>query len=215
MHESTLLPDPGRWPRRRVAAGIAAAIVAPLFIRDLRARETLRLTPAQTEGPFYPRTLPRDVDFDLLRNGDLRYGQGQPAWLAGTVVDPDGRAVGGAVVEIWQCDQRGHYDHPGDGGRADAAFQGFGRTPVKGDGEYRFHTIRPAPYPGRTPHIHVKVKLGVHELLTTQVYVAGDPGNATDALWRRMSAADQAAVTVPFEPFADGLQARFRIVVQA
>lgn len=158
--------------------------------------------------------LPADTDFDLLAQGERRYTRGQATWLDGSVSDTAGRPVAGAAVEIWQCDQDGHYHHPGDGG-ADPLFQGFGRARVGADGSYRFHTIRPAAYTGRTPHIHVKVKLGERELLTTQLYVQGDPGNARDGIWRRLSAEDRALVTVPFEAGPDGLRARFPIVVAA
>ena len=120
-----------------------------------------------------------------------------------------------AVVEIWQCDAQGHYHHPGDGGRADPAFQGFGRVGVGSNGEYRFRTIRPSKYSGRTPHIHVKVRLARRDLLTTQLYVEGDPDNERDGLWRRLGAADRAALTVPFEKADAGLRARFAIVVAA
>lgn len=200
--------------RRRMVAA-AALLAAPAVWRSALAQGPLRLTPAQTEGPFYPVELPADSDFDLLVQGAQRYVRGQPAWLSGTVRDANGRAVPGAVVEIWQCDQAGHYHHPGDGGRADPAFQGFGRVTVGADGNYRFRTIRPAPYSGRTPHIHLKVKLGSRELLTTQVYVQGDPGNARDGLWRRLDDAGRAALTLSFEPGRDGLQASFAIVVAA
>ena len=83
-----------------------------------------------------------------------------------------------------------------------------------GDGRFRFRTIRPVAYAGRTPHIHVKVKLGARELLTTQLYVAGEPGNERDGLWRRLNAADRAALTLPYSAGADGLQARCSLVVQ-
>ncbi|WP_048440129.1 protocatechuate 3,4-dioxygenase [Caenimonas sp. SL110] len=175
--------------------------------------QPLRATPSQTEGPFYPVALPKDSDFDLLRNGALAYGRGQPSWVEGVVTDLQGKPVAGAQVEIWQCDEAGHYHHPGDGGKADAAFQGFGRVTVAADGQYRFRTIRPAPYSGRTPHIHVKVKLGTRELLTTQLYVAGDPGNERDFLWRSLGAQARSAITVPFAPGSDGLRANFPIVV--
>jgi protocatechuate 3,4-dioxygenase, beta subunit len=201
--------------RRHLVAGVAAFVAVPAILRSAIAQGARRLTPAQTEGPYYPVTLPSDTDFDLLVQGERRYTQGEPAWLEGTVTDADGRPVRGAVVEIWQCDQQGHYHHPADGGRADPAFQGFGRVAVGPDGEYRFHTLRPVPYTGRTPHIHVKVKLARRELLTTQVYVEGDSGNERDYLWRHLAAADRAALTVPFRPGADGLQARFAIVVAA
>jgi protocatechuate 3,4-dioxygenase beta subunit len=200
---------------RRTAA--AALVGLPMIWTGLRAQPApaRRPTPAQTEGPFYPVSLPKDSDFDLLRNGALTYTKGQPAWVEGSVADLQGKPIAGAQVEIWQCDETGHYHHPGDGGRADPAFQGFGRVTVGADGQYRFRTIRPAPYSGRTPHIHVKVKLGSRELLTTQLYVAGDPHNERDGLWRRLGAEERAAVTVPFQPGGDGLRASFPIVVAA
>jgi protocatechuate 3,4-dioxygenase beta subunit len=172
-----------------------------------------RPTPAQTEGPFYPVELPKDSDFDLLRNGTLAYARGQPAWVEGNVTDLQGRPVSGATVEIWQCDEAGHYHHPGDGSRADPAFQGFGRVAVDASGAYRFRTIRPVPYGSRTPHIHFKVKLGARELLTTQLYVAGDAHNERDGLWRHLASEERAAVTRPFEPGTDGVRAIFPIIV--
>ncbi|MCD8515393.1 MAG: protocatechuate 3,4-dioxygenase [Burkholderiaceae bacterium] len=187
----------------------------PFVMRPARASRLLTPTPSQARGPFYPVQLPLDHDNDLLRNGTLAYGRGQPAWVEGTVVDPEGRPVKGAVVEIWQCDTRGRYHHPGDGGRADPAFQGFGRTEVDRDGAYRFRTIRPAPYTGRTPHIHVKVRLDAHELLVTQLYVEGEPLNERDGLWRRLSPEGRRALTVPFTPDGAYQRARFPIVVLA
>ncbi len=203
-----------RLPRRTVAA---ALIAAPALWLGARAQPTPArvATPSQTEGPFYPVRLPKDADHDLLRNGTLNYRGGQPTWVDGAVTDLDGKPLRGAQVEIWQCDENGHYHHPGDGDRADAAFQGFGRVAVGADGRYRFRTIRPVAYSGRTPHIHVKVKLGARELLTTQLYVAGDPGNERDGLWRRLSPAAREAVTVAFERGPDGLQAHFPIAVAA
>jgi protocatechuate 3,4-dioxygenase beta subunit len=199
---------------RRVAA--AALVALPACWTGARAQPAAarRATPAQTEGPFYPIELPADSDADLLRNGSAAYRQGEPAWVEGVVSDLQGRPVAGAGVEIWQCDHAGHYHHPRDGGRADAAFQGFGRVTVGSDGRYRFRTIRPVPYSGRTPHIHVKVKLSGRELLTTQMYVEGDPHNERDFLWRQLGA-DRALVTVPFRADSDGLRANFAIVVAA
>jgi len=198
---------------RRRLIGAAVALASPAVWRSALAQGRQRLTPAQTEGPCYPVELPADSDADLLVQGARRYAKGQVAVLEGTLTDTDGRAVKGAAVEIWQCDQQGHYHHPGDGGRADPDFQGFGRVVVGADGAYRFRTIRPAPYSGRTPHIHLKVRLGARELLTTQVYVQGDPGNARDFLWQRLRGEDRAALTVPFEPSGDALRARLAIVV--
>ncbi|MBI2728060.1 MAG: intradiol ring-cleavage dioxygenase [Polaromonas sp.] len=206
-------------PRRHIAAALIAAPVVWTLTRSLPARAQTGapriLTPSQTEGPFYPVALPKDADFDLLKNGSLDYRLGQPAWLEGSVTDLQGTPVRGALVEIWQCDHAGHYDHPGDGGRIDKAFQGFGRVAVNAQGEYRFRTIRPVAYSSRTPHIHVKVKLASRELLTTQLYVAGEPLNQRDYLWRNLSDAQRNALSVPFSPEADGQRARFNIVVAA
>jgi len=200
---------------RREAA--AALLAVPGAIMAARAQPAIahRATPAQTEGPFYPVRLPADADFDLVHNGSLTYARGQPGWLEGAVLDLDGKPVAGAQVEIWQCDGNGHYHHPGDGSRADPAFQGFGRVQVGSDGSYRFHTIRPVPYTGRTPHIHVKVKLDGRELLTTQLYVEGDPHNERDSLWRQLAPDERSAVTLPFRRSGDGWQATFPIVVRA
>lgn len=208
------MPPSRLLPRRAVAVALVAAPVLWLGARAQPA-DLRRATPAQTEGPFYPVSLPRDADFDLLRNGALSYARGQPAWLDGSVSDLQGKPVAGAQVEIWQCDEAGHYHHPGDGSKADPAFQGFGRVNVGADGRYRFRTIRPVAYSGRTPHIHVKVRLGSRELLTTQLYVQGDPDNARDFLWRSLGTPAREALTVPFRPGSDGLQASFAIVVAA
>lgn len=214
------LPANAFTPSRRAllvhSAGLVAATAAPAWLTPALAQgQALRPTPSQTEGPYYPVALPADTDGDLLRNGTARYAKGQAAWITGTVTDTRGTPLAGGVIEIWQCDQEGHYHHPGDGGRADPAFQGFGQVTLGKDGRYRFRTLKPAPYSGRTPHIHVKVKLDRQELLTTQFYVQGDPGNARDFLWRRLSADGQAALTRPFVNTADGLQADYAIVVQA
>jgi protocatechuate 3,4-dioxygenase beta subunit len=198
-------------------AATAALVSFPMVWTGVRAQPapTRRYTPAQTEGPFYPVSLPKDTDFDLLRNGGVAYRRGQPSWVEGVVTDLQGKPVAGAQVEIWQCDEGGHYHHPGDGGKADPAFQGFGRVAVGADGRYRFRTIRPVAYGGRTPHIHVKVKLGARELLTTQLYVEGDPHNERDFIWRRLDEQARAMVTAPFVAGADGLRATFPIIVAA
>lgn len=216
--DRTVPKGPGR---RRVVGwlGLLAAWLPLLAARPIQAQpqlaEAARTTPAQTEGPFYPVSLPADTDADLLRQGGDAYAKGQPCWLDGQVRDAGGQPLAGAVVEIWQCDADGHYRHPGDGNRADPTFQAFGRVQADAQGRYRFRTIRPVAYSGRTPHIHLKVKLGRRTLLTTQLYVAGEPGNAQDFLWRRLSDADRAVLTVPFQPVADGLRAVFDLVVAA
>lgn len=209
---SAMLDRHGLSRRHTLAVVLVAA---PALLLGVRAGPAAgrQPTPAQTEGPFYPRQVPADADADLLRNGGQIYPAGQPAWLAGQVVDVDGRPVRGAQVEIWQCDEAGHYHHPDDGDLADPRFQGFGRVVVDGAGRYRFRIVRPVAYGSRAPHVHVKVRLGRRELLTTQLYVAGDPANAADFLWRHLDTPARAALTVPFVAGSDGLQASFPIVV--
>ena len=208
------MPTSHSLQRRSITA---ALVIAPALWLSARAQQAaaLRATPSQTEGPFYPVAIPKDSDFDLLRNGDQNYPKGQSAWVEGNVSDMAGKPMAGAQVEIWQCDNDGHYHHPGDGGKADQRFQGFGRVTVGSDGSYRFRTLRPVAYAGRTPHIHVKVKLGQRELLTTQLYVAGDAGNTRDFLWRSLNEDDRNALTIPFTPGSDGSKARFPIYVAA
>ena len=212
MRHAPMLPN---HFRRAFTAALVASPALWLGARA-QAQAARRVTPGQTEGPFYPVAYPKDSDFDLLRNGTLVYGRGQPSWVEGVVTDQDDKPVRGAEVEIWQCDEAGHYHHPRDGGRADAAFQGFGRVTVGAQGEYRFRTIRPVAYDSRAPHIHVKVKLGARHLLTTQLYVQGDPRNERDFVWRNLrDDIDRAAVSVAFAPTHDGLRANFPIVVTA
>lgn len=208
------MPTPHQLQRRTLTT---ALVIAPVLWLGARAQPKPgpRATPSQSEGPFYPVALPKDSDFDLLRNGSQNYPKGQSAWVEGSVSDLAGKPVAGASVEIWQCDHDGHYHHPGDGGKADPRFQGFGRVTAGTDGSYRFRTLRPVAYGGRTPHIHVKVKLGQRDLLTTQLYVAGDAGNAQDFLWRRLSEPDRNALTVSFAAASDGIRARFPIIIAA
>jgi protocatechuate 3,4-dioxygenase beta subunit len=158
-------------------------------------------TPRQTEGPFYPTALPLDQDNDLVSvTGQQARARGTIAHDGGRVLDSAGNPMAGARVEIWQCDWQGIYLHPRDGGqnRRDTGFQGFGAATSAGDGSYRFRTIRPVAYAGRTPHIHFKVKAGGREL-TTQMYVAGEPGNERDGIYRSLGAAAP-LVTVAFAP---------------
>lgn len=200
----------------RTRRAVTAALIAgPTVFLGAHAASPRRVaTPSQTEGPFYPRAVTGDADADLLDNGGLSYTRGEPAWVEGTVTDLDGNALSGATVEIWQCDAAGHYRHP-HGGAVDPAFQGFGRVVVGADGRYRFRTMKPVVYPGRTPHIHFKVASRGRTVLTTQLYVAGESRNAADGIWRSMDEQARAAVTVPFRPAVDGLVATFPIVIGA
>ena len=216
------LPTPTRRQSLRAGLASAAALALPAVLlhpahaQQPRSSHGARaLTPAQSEGPFYPDQALQDADFDLLKNGNVAYGNGQAAWVSGSVLDQTGKPVSGAVVEIWQCDHAGVYRHSRSSGNAPMAFQGFGKVQVAADGRYRFRTIKPVLYPGRPPHIHYKVKLGNRELLTTQMYVAGDAANNRDFLTRSLGAQQRSLLEAQFTNSADGLAAEFSLVVAA
>lgn len=199
--------------KRHMLLGALALAAQPVLAQSLLP------TPAQTEGPFYPDRLPLDQDNDLtLVAGRRAPAAGEITDLTGRVVDARGTPLRGVVIEIWQVDNNGHYIHTGDAGAGnDANFQGFGRFETGQDGAYRFRTIKPVPYPGRTPHIHVKLHKGGRELLTTQLYVKGHALNERDGILRSIRDPGQrASVLVPFLRSSERpgeLAARFDIVL--
>ena len=191
--------------RRAFAAGIGVSLLLPSHA----FAATLASTPAQTEGPFYPVDFPADMDNDLVQvRGQQARAMGTVLHLQGRVLDTSGRPISGAQVEIWQCDAQGIYDHPGQPGRErrDQAFQGYGRMAVDVEGHYSFRTLKPVAYPGRTPHIHFKVASSVSRL-TSQFYIAGDPRNDSDFVFRAAahSAQQRERVEMRLQP-APGLE---------
>ena len=145
---------------RRRMFEIAAGCAAVFSLGGAGRAATLPPTPRQTAGPFYPLSIPADSDNDLVRvAGHNGTAKGTIAYVSGRVLDLDGRPLSGMRVEIWQCDTNGRYHYVRDDRAApplDDDFQGYGRTITDGAGGYRFRTIRPVPYPGRTPHIPVR-----------------------------------------------------------
>jgi protocatechuate 3,4-dioxygenase beta subunit len=206
--------------RRGLLRGGLALGALALFRPGVFAEELAR-TPRLTEGPFYPDKLPLDTDNDLLIvNNSITPAVGEVTHLTGRVLSPSGAPVRDAVVEIWQVDNKGVYLHSADSGhrQRDANFQGFGRCTTGGKGEYYFRTIKPVPYPGRTPHIHVKVKRGSRELLTTQIFVYGHPQNGGDGVLHGLrDPFDRELVLVDFKPIKESkigeLAAKFDIVL--
>jgi len=191
--------------RRALLAG------APLLLPAVaRGQTLLTATPAQTEGPFYPASLPADFDNDLVQvRGQAARAMGTVLHLEGRVLDRAGRPVPGVTVEIWQCDAQGIYDHPRDSRREqrDGAFQGFGRVQVEADARYRFRTLSPVAYPGRAPHIHVAVLSGSARLVS-QFYLAGHPRNDRDRIFRAATSVPGGRERIEMRPQdAPGLEA--------
>ncbi len=205
--------------RRFVVSGVAAAGLA--VPARVKAAADLMATPRQSEGPFYPDRLPLDTDNDLVSvDGRSDSAGGIVTHVFGRVRDRRGQPIAGARIEIWQCDALGRYIHSGDAARGprDVSFQGFGRTVSEADGGYRFRTIKPVPYPGRTPHIHFAVQAGDFRRLITQMYIEGEPLNQVDMLLRRVRDPDaRRALIVPLRPVpaieSDALGGRFDIVL--
>lgn len=171
--------------RRHALVGTAALIGTAASTRA----QHLAPTSSQALGPFYPLVRPTDHDADLTRiKGRSGVAAGQPIQLIGRVVDPRGNPVRGAMIDLWQCNAVGRYDHPGD--RANPAaldpnFQGFARLLSDRDGNFRFRSIKPVAYDTpigkRTPHIHFGISGGA-ERLVTQLYFPGEAGNDSDPL---------------------------------
>ena len=212
---SVLFDSRRNFLSRTLALGAAAFTVPGAFAAELVK------TPSQTEGPFYPNHLPLDTDNDLIViNESLTPAIGEITDLSGRILDARGEPVRSALVEIWQVDKNGSYLHTKSDNYAkrDANFQGFGRFLTGSTGEYLFRTIKPVPYPGRTPHIHFAIKLKGREKFTTQCYVKGEPLNEKDGVLKQLPASKgKDSLMIDFSPLkgsrAGELAARFDIVI--
>ncbi|QDU41211.1 Protocatechuate 3,4-dioxygenase beta chain [Maioricimonas rarisocia] len=197
------------------SAFAAAAFTTPGLFAELIQ------TASMTEGPFYPDTLPLDTDNDLLiLNDALTPAAGEVTHLTGRVLSATGEPIRNAFVEIWQCDNNGAYLHSGTGNadNRDSNFQGYGRFLTDSKGQYYFRTIKPVPYPGRTPHIHFGISRNGKRIFTTQMLVKGHPGNESDGLFRRINDPKlRETVLVDFQPLPDSkigaLSANFDLVL--
>ena len=166
---------------RRLFLGATLALAASAGTSTRLLAQTARLaptpecrpgrsTPAQTEGPFYSPRTPLKANF----RADA---PGQPIVLEGYVLGTDCKPLAGAWLDFWHADSAGAYDNTG--------FRLRGHQMTDADGHYKLETILPAVYPGRTRHIHVKVRAKEGgRILTTQTYFPGEGGNARDGLYR-------------------------------
>ena len=200
-------------PFRRILLSLIASMPVALWLSKSTAQSKLNVTPPQPEGPFYPREFPKETDPDLLHYGGAK-AKGQALELNGKVLRSDGSPVANATVEIWQCDADGEYLYDAASMRAaaDSGFQGFGKTVTDKAGNYRFVTIRPVPYAGRPPHIHMRIKRDGRNLLTTQMYVKGD-GAEKDPFVARLPDASRKLLFAELAKTSTGFSTNFDIVV--
>ena len=160
----------------------------------------LRQTPSQTVGPFFSKALIREGWNDLAASG----ASGQPLVIAGRVLDGEGAPVPDALLEIWQANAAGRYDHPDDARDTplDPHFRGFGRVGTDEQGRFRFRTIKPGPVPGagtsrQAPHINVSVfARGLLKRLVTRIYFPDEPLNAHDPVLNSLRDAARRATLI-------------------
>jgi protocatechuate 3,4-dioxygenase beta subunit len=162
-------------------AAVTTGLALPLHTDEGWAQATLPPTPAcddgdaptvrQTEGPFFKPRSPERAD---LREPGMK---GQQIEVAGFVLTRGCRPVERALIDIWHADAEGEYDNTG--------FRLRGHQFTDAEGRYKFLTVVPASYEGRTRHYHVKVQPPGGRVLTTQLYFPGEEMNRTDRLFRR------------------------------
>ena len=164
----------------------------------LAATEDSPETENNWEGPFYKPGAP--VRAVLLERGMA----GTPLTVTGRVLDTHGRQLKGALLDVWQADDRGAYDNKG--------FRLRGRLYTDDEGRYTLRTIKPLYYgdPGdmRPSHIHVKLSFEKSPVLTTQLYFKGDP-------WNHHDAAVRPSLIMSPRRESDGLAAQFDFVIKA
>jgi protocatechuate 3,4-dioxygenase, alpha subunit len=141
-------------------------------------------SPSQTVGPFF--------SIGMIRGGEniltADRTKGQRIIISGQVTDGDGQPIPDAVIEIWQADAQGHFNHPSDANhaKADPAFLGFGRAATNAEGGYWFKTIKPGPVAwdeqsNQAPHVNVRVfARGMLMHALTRLYFSDEPANNTD-----------------------------------
>jgi protocatechuate 3,4-dioxygenase beta subunit len=181
-----------RWTRRHVLWVGAGLLALPLTPECADADETP--TPPSAEGPYFR---PRSPERRVLRDPGM---PGTPLVVTGRVLSVRGVAVAGALLDVWHADAAGVYDLRG------TRCRGHQRADARG--AYRLETVVPGHYPGRTRHLHVKVQAPGRPVLTTQIFLPGEPQNRRDGLYR-----DALAVKV-VSAAATGVTATFDFVVR-
>lgn len=142
-------------------------------------------TPWQTVGPYFAISLAGGRSIEHIAGPHTK---GQRVKLVCAMFDGEGQGVDEALVEIWQANADGKYNHPDDtqDKPVDPDFMGFGRQATDENGVCVFETIKPGQVPGpngtmQAPHLAVSVLArGILRRLPTRIYFAGDPANEKD-----------------------------------
>ena len=189
--------------RRFLMTGAAAVAGLTLGRHDPAVAQSLPPTPeckdgdeptlSQTEGPFFKPSSPER--FNLVEPGMA----GRVLEVSGFLLTRNCQPVARTLIDVWQADDKGEYDNRG--------FRLRGHVFSDAEGRYRIRTIRPARYPGRTAHIHVKAQAPGGKILTTQLYFPEEPGNRRDSLFRP-------ELLLQVARAGDSLSARFDFVLE-
>lgn len=188
------------WTRRRFLLASTSTMASLSLSEAIAQPAPLDATPEcrngptvrQTEGPFCKPRSPERVD--LRESG----AKAKTVELAGSVLQRDCKPVARALVDLWHADEGGDYD--------DRGFRYRGHVFTDTEGRFRFVTVLPALYTGRTRHFHVKVQAPGRPLLTTQLYFPNESGNSRDPIFRR-------ELVMKTTESADAIKSRFDFVV--
>lgn len=172
-------------------------------------------TPSQTIGPFFRPSLCRSPQESLVTDES----RGERITIEGRLLDGDGAPVSDAMIELWQANADGRYDHPDDVQEKlqDRHFHGFGRAATNDLGYFRFYTIKPGAVPGsgnalQAPHINVSIfARGLLKRLVTRIYFPDEPMNKADAVLNTVAHARRSTLVARLE--RSGVL-RFDIVLQ-
>lgn len=178
------------------------------------------LTASQTVGPFFHDCLLREGAHTPTLVTPAT--SGERIRVEGRVLDGDGVGVPDAMVEIWQANSYGRYNHPLDGRDLplDPAFTGYGRTGTDATGRFWFETVKPGPVPFdatsmQAPHICVALfGRGLLNHLFTRLYFADDPTIAADPILLRVPAKRRSTLAAQREESASNVIYRLDIVLQ-
>jgi len=165
--------------KRRKVLKLSGLILSPLALKSAalaapqKADLPLTPTPPDAEGPFYPRGDRSKDSEDLLR--DMISQRGETLRFGGSVVNTQGQAQSGLIVDIWHTDPEGRYNHPYDGSAGERFddFAYWGKATTNANGQFTFRTYVPGAYGGRPAHIHYIIWNGETRLLTSQIYFKG------------------------------------------
>lgn len=211
---SILLAGCGGGSGSVITAGTAASTTLAAPAPGVTTDSPPAATPFLTEGPYYPLDKPADRDNNLVE-GATGFASGQALAIDGLLLWEDGSPVEGAVVEIWQTDNQGIYLHPNDRDLVlrDQNFQSYGESITDAAGRWDFLTIVPGVYEGRPRHIHLKVRIGGEEKLTSQFVFAGDPQLANDGVLRGLTQAELDAITLDPNSAGEGIPRQAQSVI--